>query len=206
MKTTILILSILFTTLTSCNSNDNNETGYSPTLPPVTTTGANTFGCYIDGKLLLPRDGDGTFGYPSHAVDYFVSGNVPTAYKSSLTVHDYKSGNAGMFQLNIENTQNGIGEYLIKESNCQEWVSGNPPPTINLLVKWKDEQTEEVKYYCSIEDTGTLNILKYDYANGILSATFSCSVVNYYDPNDIIEITEGRFDITWRTVDEKEFP
>ena len=205
MKTTILTFYLLVITLTSCNSNDN-ETGYSLRLPPITTTGENTFGCYIDGKLLLPRDGDGTFGYPSHAVDYFVSGNVPTAYKSSLTVHDYKSGNAGMLQLNIENTQNGAGEYLIKESNCQEWVSGNPPPTINLLVKWKDEQTGEIKYYCSIEDTGILNVLRYDVPNNILSATFSCSVVNYYDPNDIIEITEGRFDIIWGTIGDKEFP
>ena len=205
MKTTILILSVLFTTLTSCNSN-NNETGYSPILPPITTTGANTFGCYIDGELLLPRDGDGTFGYPSHAVDYFGLGNIPTDYNSSLTVHDYKSGNAGMLQLNIENTQNGVGEYLIKESNCQEWSSGNPPPTINLLVKWKDKQTEEIKYYCSIEDIGTLKILRYDVPNNILSATFSCSAVNYYDPNDIIEITEGRFDIIWGTIGDKEFP
>lgn len=205
MKTTILILSVLFTTLTSCNSN-NNETGYSPTLPVITTTGANTFGCYIDGKLLLPRNGDGTFNATSPGAMFFVSGNVPTDYKSSLIINDYKSGNAGFLQLNIENTQNGVGEYLIKESNCQEWVSGNPPPTINLMCKWKDEQTGEINYYCSIEDIGTLNILRYDYTNGILSATFSCSVVNYYNPNDIIEITEGRFDITWRTVDEEEFP
>ncbi len=203
MKTTILILSILLATITSCDSND---TGFTPTLPEATQTGANTFGCYIDGKLLVPRNGDGTFGSPSPGAEYFGSGDIPTDYNSSLTINDYKGGNAGLLQLNIENVQNGTGEYEIKESNCQEWVGGNPPPTINLLCRWKDEQTGEIKIYCSIENTGILNITKYDYTNGILSGTFSCSAVNKDDPNDIIEITEGRFDIVWGTISDKVFP
>tara|TARA_B110001452_G_scaffold239391_1_gene220405 strand:+ start:27 stop:635 length:609 start_codon:yes stop_codon:yes gene_type:complete len=202
MKTTILTFYVLITTLTGCS----DDTSFAPSLPPITQTGANTFGCYIDGNLLVPRDGDGTFNSPSHGASYFVSGNVPTDFNSSLTIHDYKSGNAGFLQLNIENVQNGEGEYQIKESNCQEWVGGNPPPTINLMCRWKDEQTGESKYYCSIEDTGILNILKYDRNNGILAATFSCRAVNRDDPNDIIEITQGRFDIVWGTINEKEFP
>ncbi|MCF6295449.1 MAG: hypothetical protein L3J25_07145 [Flavobacteriaceae bacterium] len=201
MKTTLLILSL--TLLQNCSKSEDT---FTPTLPPITQTGANTFGVYIDDKLLVPRDGEGTFNLPSYGMSYFVSGNVPTDFNSSLTAHDYKSGNAGLLQLNIEDMQNGEGEYQIKESNCQEWVGGNPPPTINLLCRWKDEQTGEIKIYCSIEGTGNLTILKYDRTNGILAGTFSCLAVNKDDPNDIIEITEGRFDIVWGTINEQEFP
>ena len=203
MKTTILIFNLLLITLTSCNKDDDKD--FTPTLPPITQTGANTFGCYIDGKLLVPRDGGGTFNLASHGVKYYVSGNYPIDYKSSLTIHDY-TGNAGFLQLNIENVQNGIGDFSIEESNCQEWVGGSPPPTINLMCRRKDETTQEIKYYCSIENTGILNITKYDVSTGILSATFSCSAINQDDSNDIIEITEGRFDIIWGTINDKVFP
>jgi hypothetical protein len=70
----------------------------------------------------------------------------------------------------------------------------------------KDEQTGENKYYCSIENSGNLNITRYDYSNGIISGTFDFNAVNKDDSNDIIEITEGRFDISWRKINEKEFP
>ena len=202
MKTTILLLGLFIMLQFSCTKNDD---GFTPTLPPITQTGENTFDAYINGKLLVPRNGDGTFNSPSPGALYWVSGDIPTDYKSNLSVYDYKSGNAGLLQLNIENVQNGEGEYLIKESNCQEWVGGNPPPTINLLCRWKDEQTGKIKIYCSIENTGNLTILRYDYTNGILSGTFSCTAVNRDDPNDIIEIAEGRFDINWRTIREQEF-
>jgi hypothetical protein len=89
MKTTILTFYVLITTLTACS----DDTGFKPTLPAITQTGANTFGCYIDGKLLVPRDGDGSFNLPSHGATHFVTGTPPTDYNSSLTIHDY-TGNA----------------------------------------------------------------------------------------------------------------
>ena len=202
MKTTILIIN-LFITLTSCNSNNDNS--FTPTLPAITQTGANTFGCYIDGKLLVPRDGDGSFNLPSHGATHFVTGTPPTDYNSSLTIHDY-TGNARLLQLYIENVQNGEGLYQIKESNCQDFAGGNPNPSINIYCRLKDEQTGENKYYCSIENSGNLNITRYDYSNGIISGTFDFNAVNKDDSNDIIEITEGRFDISWRTINETEFP
>ena len=203
MKKTILILSILFTILISCNK-DEEET-FTPTLPPITTTGANTFGCYIDGKLLIPRDGDGTFNSPSHGVKYFGTGNYPTDYNASLSVNDY-TGNARFMQIYFKDLQRGVNEYTIQNSNCQNFVTGNPNRTMNLYCRIKDEITQENKYYCSLEDTGILNIIRYDVSTGILSGTFSCSAVNQNDINDIIEITEGRFDIIWGTINDKEFP
>ena len=66
MKTTILTFYLLI--LISCNSNDEN--GFTPTLPEATQTGANAFGVYIDGKLLVPRDGEGTFNLASKGMQF----------------------------------------------------------------------------------------------------------------------------------------
>ena len=47
----ILAVLLLFI---GCSSDSNPEEG----LPKETQTGANTFGCLIDGKLLVPRSGN----------------------------------------------------------------------------------------------------------------------------------------------------
>jgi hypothetical protein len=35
----------------------SNDDATNDRLPPATTIGANTAGCYIDGKLLIPKNG-----------------------------------------------------------------------------------------------------------------------------------------------------
>ena len=76
MKTAILIINLLFITLISCNNN-NDDNGFTPSLPAATQTGANTFGCYIDGNLLVPRDGTGYYGTPDDGMSSPVSGTPP---------------------------------------------------------------------------------------------------------------------------------
>ena len=199
MKTTILTFYFLVITLSGCNSNDDNS--FTPTLPPITQTGANTIGCYIDGKLLVPRDGDGTFNLPSHGAEFIGAGGD----SHEIIMHDYKSGNAGLLNIHIIDLfVNGVANYPILDSNCLSNVDANP--TVNLYCRWKDEQTGENKYYCSIENTGVLKITRFDLPNRIVSGTFSCSAVNKDDSNDFIEITQGRFDFHWATINEKGFP
>ena len=59
MKKSILLI-LLITLCFGCG-NDDTITPNERTLPPITQTGANTFGCYIDDLLFIPRNGDGTF-------------------------------------------------------------------------------------------------------------------------------------------------
>ena len=53
MKKIVLILLITFT-LSSCNNDDDKPKTELEKLPPATQTGANTFGCLLDGKAFLP--------------------------------------------------------------------------------------------------------------------------------------------------------
>ena len=76
MKKIILLLLVLHSVF-GC-TNDTGKSDIQLSLPPETQIGANNFGCYVNGKLLVPRNGSGTFagsdygalilaGYPQNA-------------------------------------------------------------------------------------------------------------------------------------------
>jgi len=197
MKTTILKTAILlFITFISCSTN-NNE--FTPTLPEATQTGQNTFGCYVDGNLLIPRNGTGTIYGPDRGMRFWALGSPPNYIYDEITIHDFKSNKDNRMDIHFVNLHNnGIGSFLIKESNCFNQNGANP--TINIRCKYNG------KWYCSIENGGTINITRYDYDNGIVSGTFSCTVQNKDNPNETIEITQGRFDIHRPTLEFTNFP
>ena len=67
-----------------------------PTLPEATMTGANTFGCYINGKLWLPK---GNYNYPAFgsksyitAWERFSFGVQNIDYEYGSGVHTYITG------------------------------------------------------------------------------------------------------------------
>ncbi|MEN9928496.1 MAG: hypothetical protein RLZZ231_417, partial [Bacteroidota bacterium] len=62
MKTNLLTLAVSLFFLTACTNDEAKGSECQANLPAITTTGANTFGCCINGNLLIPRDGTGTFG------------------------------------------------------------------------------------------------------------------------------------------------
>lgn len=185
----------------SCSDDDE----FRPTLPPITQTGENTFGCYIDGKLLTPRDGKGTLHTEDRGMRLFAGGIPPEITYWELKIRDFKSGNWGLLTLHMnELHENGEGEYVISESNCEDGVDAMH--NINITCRWLDEATNELKWYCSVKDGGTLTITRYDYENNIISGIFNCTVQNRDDPSDIVEITDGRFDLKWDTVMYTNFP
>ena len=198
MNIKYLILSMSILLLQNCSTDDDISS-----LPPITQTGENTFGCFIDGKLLIPRDGSGTFNNPDRGM--ILWGSPPGLSYNEIDVRDFKSGSGGLINIHITKLEeNGVGSYTINESNCQDNVDANP--NVNLFCRWWDKATQTFKWYCSIENTGTLTILRYDSENRIVSGTFSCRAINQDDATEIIEITQGRFDINWDTLLGKEFP
>ena len=200
MKTLLSLLCMLL--LQNCSKTDDS---FSPSLPPITQTGANTFGCYVDGKLLTPRDGTGTFNLPDRGMRYNGIGSAPNYDYNEISVHDFKSGTGALMDVHLTNLhQNGEGTFPISESNCQDGIDANP--TINIRCRWFDESLQIYKWYCSIENSGNLVITRYDFSKRIVSGTFSCTAQNRDDPSDTIEITDGRFDINWGALLDTKFP
>ena len=200
--TTLFWGSLLF--LVSC-SNKSDYQPFVPSLPPITQSGANTFGCYIDGVLLTPRDGTGgLYGTPKGMV-FSGSGDPPNYTYNEIRTQDYTGETGGILRIHITDLhQNGEGTFTINESNCQNGLDANI--SINLNCRIYDATAQIFKWYCSIENAGTLRITRYDLDNRILSGTFSCTMQNRDHPNERIEITQGRFDIKWDTLDETDFP
>ena len=64
-------ISLLFisTILSCCNNDDDNSKTELEKLPPATQTGANTFGCLLNGSAFLPGNGQNTLDCVYQFVD-----------------------------------------------------------------------------------------------------------------------------------------
>ena len=89
----------------------------------------------------------------------------------------------------------GVGEYLVK--NIVGGFASTYPNIIYMQADYKYD------LYGSIEGTGKITIIRYD--NEVISGTFYCKLKGYNNPNDIIEITEGRFDFNKKTINTTTF-
>ena len=205
MKTKILLfLTIL--SLMACSSDD--ATTPQQKLPPATTTGANTFGCIIDGKILLPRSGNTsqinplsgailTRGYPSFDFDYY-----------ELEIIDHKSTPRASLFLHMHNAPaNGLGTFTINESNGLTSIDGLEHHYIHCNIF--NSESNSYQRYISYENSGTYTISRLTRnanSGNIISGTFNCKLRNINDPTDEIEITDGRFDINSLTIKTTYFP
>lgn len=91
--TTRLPLYLALALLTQCSKCKDDPTPATPTdqLPPVTQTGAGTFGCLLNGQAFLPS---GNVGTPNFLVTY-----DPTYHGGILVITVYRNfGNTGMQQ------------------------------------------------------------------------------------------------------------
>ena len=98
----------------------------------------------------------------------------------------------------------GKGIYLLKESNFQNGIDSIHETHIFFKV-W-DPNIGNYAYYGSTDNQGEINVKRYDFDNRIFSGTFSGRFVRNDNSNDIIEITDGRFDINWNTLPDHPFP
>ncbi|WP_435412372.1 hypothetical protein [Psychroserpens mesophilus] len=201
MKNSILLL-VLTTICFNCG-NDDTILNHERTLPPITQNGANTFGCYIDNTLFIPRNGDGTFNNsdPAALVWGDPSGNLQY---QEYDLHDYKSEHTASVFLHLQGIhQYGTDNYIINESNGLTSVDGLDHTYMHCRV-WR-ENVGNYQNYLSYENSGTITITNYSLSSRLVSGTFSGSVRNYQEPHDTIQITNGRFDFKWDTLDETDF-
>jgi hypothetical protein len=147
-------------------------------LPPATQTGANTFGCLVNGKVYIPRGSDGT-SKPNLRKNYEIFNSKP-----QLTVITYRVFNSqfdGEIGFGIDSIFT-VGNYLSTSTRNKTGIGG--PFFNNCGISGFDTTTYR---------NGIYTITKLDLTNGIISGTFNCTI----KPNncDTIKITDGRFDL-----------
>jgi hypothetical protein len=201
MKKTILIF-LATLLLFSCSKDSTGDPTFQ--LPPETQTGANTFGCLINGKVLIPRSGVGSIAGPDEAV--YVWGGYPNSTDYyEIDVRDYKSNRTAQILIHLQSAHlKGVSNFVVDKSNGFSSIDGLDHNYIHCRVF--NEATNSYQYYRSFDNSGLVKVTRYDFIKRIISGTFSCRVRNSTNPSDEIEIKQGRFDIKWDTISEKFFP
>ena len=136
-------------------------------LPAITTTGQNTFGCRVNGKVWLPQNGSFQPG-----VNADLSGN----------------------QIGIEGYNDTRSEFVSIWVNPIYDTCYYILPT-NFLSVQRGQFLQLKKYF--ITDTissGFIHFTRVDFKQGVFSGTFAFDTYSN-DKKDTIHITDGRFDI-----------
>ena len=200
MKKITFLISILIASI-SCNSNDDVTSEIS--LPEATLIGANTFGAYANGILIIPRDGSGTFGSEDKGMRRYIGPTEDNIEYHEIRMNDFKSNRTSSMTIHFTQLDSlGIGEYTILESNCYEGAFNIQ--TNNLQCRIYNTDLNLYVSYCSIPNSGFINVSRFE--DGYLSGTFYCKAANVEDPDDIIDITDGRFDTYAPTLPVTVFP
>ncbi len=154
-------------------------------LPPITTTGANTFGCTINGKNWVAYS---DYSFPKLMVDYFNDGTLRViAYKKKKGKDDDETIDfsiSSVLKPDIYLLAYKIDTITNKMSNHMFY---SPP------LSWS------YSYQTDFTHSGRVEILRIDTILRIVSGTFEANLA-YYDPNSsdsVIQIRNGRFDVKY---------
>ncbi len=160
--------------LLGCKKNDPDPVDQ---LPPATQTGANTFGCLVNGKAWTPKGYNGTGNY-SVAYDPGLNGGI-----FDLAVYRYVSGSPDeQYMVLYANQVGQQGSYSF-QSPRRTRASFEDDKT---KCRWSSRDSATT--YCR----GTLTITRLDLRAGIIAGTFAFTL---YKPGcDSVRVTQGRFD------------
>jgi hypothetical protein len=171
---------VLLTAFTLMSARCKKDTIEINRLPPITQTGANTFGAVVNGKVFLPKVNFGNYtpkldvSYDTFVTQrfYIVTNNTDTHTSFSFTFDhiDLKTGNT--FQL----------------------VDFQPDKTNAAMVFYNGPNKQAgADYHITPPLTGTLQVLKFDPVQKIFSGTFSYEAINSL--GEKVSVTNGRFDL-----------
>ena len=172
----ILYLPLLFVFIQSSCKKDK--------LPPETATGANTFGCKVNGVVYTPSGGDASVGwYPVEGgVFQDVDGNVGLYIRTVsgntkfIDLYIKKVTSTGIYNLNFNTAPYPIA---VRAENYGYYEIQNSPGNSSRFVT-------------NTQYNGWINI-KY-MANRIYAGTFEFTAYNQ-QTGETVTITEGRFDV-----------
>lgn len=166
-----LLLSLILT-ISSCQ-NDDDDTPPIEQLPPATMTGENTFGCLINGEAFIDIGPGNNFYQQVNGEFFFLVGGL--------------SDETFISQVLI--ASNGIEV----DDNQDYILSCNEPNSyyaeLSIRNTFLDLQTCDTSF-------GNFFLTKFDLNTQVASGTFEFDVIDPRD-NTLVEVREGRFDVTF---------
>ena len=184
-----LCLYVLFFAFASCKSCKKELTTADliAQLPPETQTGANTFGCLIDGVPFVPT-GTGSFTYPDYPIIGGYRNALPPVYYNRTNVEISARKPYTNLSFYIRNV-NQVGTYNLNSNVSPNTVN----PQNYALYITSGDALPETEYITTTVYTGQVEITKADTVNRIVAGRFSFKAVNKAS-GKTVEITNGRFD------------
>ncbi|MES2777718.1 MAG: DUF6252 family protein [Bacteroidota bacterium] len=150
-------------------------------LPPETQTGANTFGCLVDGKVFIPK-GD-PFGGPVKKAQYqFLNGKQEFGISGSLKQDDVSGS---LILIGGDSITLSVNTFDLTKPNTNGRYFG-AYTTISLI-------NPDDNYFTNEINRGQLVVKKFDMVNQIVSGTFWFDAKNAN--GKIVQVREGRFDM-----------
>jgi len=141
-------------------------------LPPATQEGANTFGCLVDGELWLPES-DSWLDVPWTA----------SFYQGTLFIKAKNASKPSAFSFELLDRVHSEGTYVLLH---EPWNGGQ-------FIRFSEGESV---YRPDSTHFGYLTITKLDTSEPyFVSGTFYFDAVNENDSTDIVQITDGRFDL-----------
>jgi hypothetical protein len=186
LQTPILVLVVVICfCFASCTKHNSTPTPTNPIdqLPPATQTGANTFGCLVNGQAFLP----GNTGFaiaPIQANYEYLNGSYSLRVVGTYGV-DNDISSVGIFTDSLSVTP---GDSIMFSSDTLYSQGLAYALTSNANNQYY--HTKLPMY------TGLLYISHLDSINQIVSGTFWFNAINQDgDTSDTVSITNGRFDV-----------
>ncbi|MEO6837647.1 MAG: DUF6252 family protein [Ginsengibacter sp.] len=183
MKYTFLIISsFFFITLTGSKCKKDKPISPADQLPPATQTGANTFGCLINGGVFLPKGP--SLGPILQCAYQYLNTDYSKGYFFQLTA-SHKNNNGDIVGIAIfsDSLEISEGSFILSDNK-----NGNATAQYSQFT-----DTGNTVIYSKETLPGELTITKFDQINQIVSGTFWFNVVK--NAGDTIKITDGRFDM-----------
>ncbi len=166
----LALLAVL--TLSQCRKKDP-----APSLPPETTTGAMTFGCRVDGRVFVPRDGRGN---PGLFVQYtYLGAGKGGGYFLNISAVNWRPNP-------IESVSITTDSLLVEEGKTH--VFGTQKGSVGTFYR------SGVRYDKLDQDPGELTITRLDPTQRIVSGRFHFVGTNPGTGRQV-RVTDGRFDV-----------
>jgi len=146
-------------------------------LPPATQTGANTFGCLVNGKAWIPDNGCTLL--------------CPQALKFY-----YDNSNGGLFAITAKWKLNNREETIVIGLDSMNYKNSFhfEPNETSVRLSFNNKAGCDLSFLIdkNVETTGVVLINRFDLTNALISGTFDFTLSKL--GCETIRITNGRFD------------
>ena len=172
--------SLIFLVFIACSKDEDP-------LPAATKTGANTFGCYVDGKPWVPDGKNDVFNKVKAIQAGYVDPDGEPGQQDNL-FFQLTMSNGDLIHLYVRNC-NQPGTYFFNQNTNYLFNASFPKHNYGLYFSSK-----QGVFISDSLRIGSIRFTRVEPKKGLLSGTFEFNAYSSHF-NRVVKVTSGRFDI-----------